>query len=70
MKKKILVEGMSCAHCVYRVNEILKDIGAKDVDVNFKMKFVAAEISEDITDYAIKLALEDVGYDIVGIEKA
>lgn len=70
MKKKILVEGMSYAHCVYRVSEILKDIGAKDVEVNFKMKFATAEISEDITDHAIKLALENVGYDVVGIEKA
>ena len=70
MKKKILVEGMRFSHCVYHVSEVLKDIGAKDVDVNFKMKVATAEISEEITDYAIKLAIEDAGYDVVGIEKA
>jgi Cu+-exporting ATPase len=30
----------------------------------------SAEISEDITDEAIKGAIEEVGYDVVGIEKA
>lgn len=31
MKKKILVEGMNCGHCVNHVSEALKEIGAKDV---------------------------------------
>jgi copper chaperone CopZ len=70
MKKKILVEGMSCGHCVNHVSEALKDLGAKDVEVNLNKKLATAEISEDITDEAIKVALEDAGYDVVGIEKA
>lgn len=70
MKKKILVEGMSCSHCVNHVSEALKEIGAKDVEVNLERKLATAEISEDITDDAIKLAIEDAGYDVVGIEKA
>ena len=70
MKRKILVEGMSCSHCVNHVSEALKEIGAKDVEVNLERKFATAEIGEDITDDAIKLAIEDAGYDVVGIEKA
>ena len=70
MKKKILVEGMSCMHCVNHVSEALKEIGAKDVDVNLDKKLATAEISEDITDDAIKTAIEDAGYDVVKIEKA
>ena len=70
MKKKILVEGMSCSHCVNHVTEALKEIGAKDVEVSLEKKLATAEISEDITDDAIKLAIEDAGYDVVGIEKA
>ncbi|WP_298844489.1 heavy-metal-associated domain-containing protein [Clostridium sp.] len=70
MKKKILVEGMSCMHCVNHVSEALKEIWAKDVDVNLDKKLATAEISEDITDDAIKTAIEDAGYDVVKIEKA
>lgn len=70
MKKKILVEGMSCGHCVNHVSEALKEIGAKDVEVNLERKLATAEISEDITDDAIKLAIEDSGYDVVGIARA
>jgi len=70
MKRKILVEGMSCSHCVNHVSEALEAIGAKDVEVNLERKLASAEISEDITDDAIKQAIEDAGYDVVGIEKA
>ncbi len=70
MKKKILVEGMSCSHCVNHVSEALKEIGAKDVEVNLERKLATAEISDNITDDAIKLSIDDVGYDVVGIEKA
>lgn len=70
MKKKILVEGMSCGHCVNHVSEALKELGAKDVEVNLERKLATAEISEGITDDAIKLAIEDAGYDVVGISQA
>ena len=70
MKKKILVEGMSCGHCVNHVSEALKDLGAKDVEVNLENKLATAEISENITDEAIKAALDDAGYEVVAIEKA
>ncbi|MBU3112590.1 heavy-metal-associated domain-containing protein [Clostridium lacusfryxellense] len=70
MKKKILVEGMSCGHCSNHVSEALKEIGAKDVEVSLDKKLATAEISEDITDEAIKVAIEEAGYDVVGIQKA
>ncbi|MGH4121074.1 heavy-metal-associated domain-containing protein [Clostridium sp.] len=70
MKKKILIEGMSCGHCSNHVSEALKDLGAKEVEVNLAKKFATAEISDDITDEAIKEAIEEVGYDVVGIEIA
>jgi copper chaperone len=70
MKKKILLEGMSCKHCVNHVTEALKEIGATEVDVNLEKKLATAEISEDITDEVIKEAIEEVGYDVVSIEIA
>jgi len=70
MKKRIYVEGMSCGHCVNHVSEALKEIGAKDVEVNLERKLATAEISDNITDDAIRSAIEDAGYDVLKIEKA
>ena len=70
MKKKIYIEGMSCGHCVNHVSEALKDLGAKDVEVSLDKKLATAEISDDTTDEEIKEAIEEAGYDVVGIEIA
>ncbi len=69
MKKKILVEGISCVHCVNNVTEALMQIGAKDVVVNIDRKHATAEISDNITNEVIKSAIEEVGYDVVQIEE-
>jgi copper chaperone len=69
MKKKILIEGMSCGHCVNHVKEALTELGGKAVDVNLDRKLATAEFGDDVTDEKIKLAIEDAGYDVVGIEK-
>ncbi len=70
MKKKILIEGMDCVHCVNHVVMALKGLGAEDMDVNLESNFVIAEINKDITDEDIKLCIKDVGYYVVGIEEA
>jgi len=75
MTKKILVESMTCSHSVNHVVDALKEIGLKDVEVK---KLVTAEVSENInaevspniTDEIIKAAIEEAGYDVIGIEKA
>ena len=61
---------MSCSHCVNHVTEALKEIGATEVDVNLEKKLAIAEVADDVTDETIKAAIEDAGYDVVGIEKA
>lgn len=70
MKKQILIEGISCMHCVNHVTEALMQIGAKDVVVNLEKKLATADISDSITDKVIKAAIEEAGYDVVQIDKA
>ena len=70
MKKIIFIEGMSCGHCVAHVNEALVDLGAKDVEVSLEKKVATAEMSENITDDAIKLIIEDAGYEVIEIKLA
>ena len=69
MKKKILIEGMSCGHCVNHVKEALTELnGVTSVEVNLDSKSAVIEAAEDVKDADIKFAVEDAGYDVVGIE--
>lgn len=69
MKKKILVEGMSCGHCVNHVKEALSELnGVTSVDVDLASKTAILEASIDVNDEDIKFAIDDAGYDAVKIE--
>lgn len=71
MKKKILIEGMSCGHCVKHATEALKEVsGVTNVEVNLAGKFAIVEGNENVTDEVIKAAIDEVGYEVVGIEEA
>ena len=68
MKRKISIEGMSCAHCVNHVKEALKEIGAENIEVILDKKMATVDVKDAIDDKKIKLAIEDAGYDVVKIE--
>lgn len=71
MKKKILVEGMSCGHCVNHVKNALEDLkGVTHVSVDLDSKTALIEASSEISDGDIKFAIEDAGYEVAGIEEA
>ncbi|WP_058953454.1 heavy-metal-associated domain-containing protein [Clostridium tyrobutyricum] len=69
MKKKILIEGMSCGHCVNHVKEALSELnGVTNVEVNLASKTAIIEATVDIEDKDIKFAIDDAGYEVVVIE--
>lgn len=69
MKKKILIEGMTCGHCSARVEKTLKEQEAvKEVTVDLAGKNAVVELSKDLSDEVIKEIIKDIGYDVVGIE--
>ncbi|MGE5606489.1 MAG: heavy-metal-associated domain-containing protein [Bacteroidota bacterium] len=68
MKKQINIEGMSCGHCVKHVEEALKEVaGVGAVQVDLQGKKAVVEISDTVTDEQLKAAVEEVGYDVTGI---
>ena len=69
MRKKILLEGMSCGHCVAHVAEALEDIGASDIVVSLEEKSATCAIEDSVADDEIKAAIEDAGYDVVKFEE-
>jgi copper ion binding protein len=65
--KKVLIEGMSCGHCVRHVKEALEELkGVSKVEVDLASK--TATFEGDAADADIKAAIEDAGYDVVKIE--
>jgi copper ion binding protein len=71
MAKKILIEGMSCGHCVRHVTEALSELnGVSNVNVNLEAKTAVIEAGAEVSNDAIKAAIEDAGYDVVEITEA
>lgn len=67
MKKKILIEGMSCKNCVAHVKNALEELaGVSEVEVNLEGKYAVVETTE--SDDVLKDTIEEEGYDVVEIE--
>ncbi|MEL7647619.1 MAG: heavy-metal-associated domain-containing protein [Sedimentibacter sp.] len=70
MRKNILIEGMSCQHCVNHVKEALGEIcGVKTVDVDLGNKNAFVELAHPVDDAKFKEAVDEAGYEVVGIEE-
>lgn len=68
MKKKILIEGMSCGHCVAHVKDALEGIdGVSSVEVSLEGKY--ATVETDVNDEILKEAIEEEGYDVLKIQE-
>lgn len=69
MKKKIMIEGMTCGHCTGRVEKALKEQDAvKSVTVDLEGKNAIIELSSELSDEAITELIDNAGYDVTGIE--
>lgn len=67
MKKKILIEGMSCGHCVSHIEEALGRInGVSNIKVNLEEKY--AIVYTDVKSELLKEVIEEEGYDVIKIE--
>ena len=70
MKKKLLIEGMSCGHCVNHVKTALtEDIqGVEVLEVSLDEKNALVDVNENVTDADLKLVIEDLDFELKGIE--
>ncbi|EQB86153.1 copper ion binding protein [Clostridium punense] len=70
MKKRILIEGMSCNHCVNHVKEALSELnGVSNVEVNLAAKYAVIETKDDIKDEDIRFVIDDAGYEVTEIQE-
>lgn len=64
---KIKIDGMSCGHCVSHVKEALEALeGVVKVDV--KLEENAAYVEGTVSEDKVREAIDEAGYDVVGIE--
>lgn len=69
MNKTLKIEGMSCGHCTAAVEKALRAVsGVTDVSVDLASKTAKVTASGAPSDAALTAAVEDAGYDVVGIE--
>lgn len=68
MQKTISIEGMMCMHCVKHVNEALSKVdGVSLVEVSLENKNAIVTLTKDVSDSALKAAVETEGYDVTEI---
>ena len=71
MKKIIYVEGMGCQNCVKHVKEALETLdGITSADVSLEKNTAVINFTKEISDEAIKSAIDEAGYDVTKIEAA
>ena len=65
-KAEIKISGMSCGHCVARVEKSLKDIdGVKNVEVDLKTGKASVKYdSKKVELSKLKDAVKEAGYDV------
>ncbi|MBQ7700760.1 MAG: heavy metal translocating P-type ATPase [Clostridia bacterium] len=69
MKKTMFIEGMMCPHCEARVKKTLEMIdGVDTADVSHEKGTAAVTLSKEISDEKLKVAVEEQGYTVKGIE--
>lgn len=69
MKKEILITGMTCGHCVKRVEIALLELdGIHSAVVSLDEKRATIEADDKIEDQLIKDAIVDVGYIVESIQ--
>lgn len=68
MKKEIIIEGMSCAHCSGRVEKALNAIDGVEAKVDLGKKTAYVDLKKDISDDELAKAVTDAGYDVVSIK--
>ena len=70
MEKKLLIEGMSCNHCVNHVKTALtEDIKRIDVkEVNLDGKYALVDMADGVNEDELKALIADLGFELKAIQ--
>jgi copper chaperone CopZ len=65
--KIIKIEGMSCSHCSKAVEKVLSALVGVSAKVDLEAGIATVVMSEDVSNEALKNAIEDEDYKVVSI---
>lgn len=70
MRKKLLVDGMSCMNCVRHLKDALEEDvnGVKVIDISLDNKYAIIDTDENVNDDMLKDVIVELGYELKGIE--
>ena len=70
MEKKLLIEGMSCNHCVNHVKTALtEDIKGIDVkEVNLDGKYALVDMADGVNEDELKALIAYLGFELKAIQ--
>lgn len=70
MNKKLLIEGMSCGHCVNHLKTALtEDIQGVDVlEVNLEDKYAIVKMDDSVNHEELKNVIEELGFELKDIQ--
>ena len=67
MKKKIMIEGMSCGHCKAHVEEALAPLAKGSVEVSLEEKYAILDTEADKE--TLISVIDGAGYDVTSIDE-
>ena len=67
MERTLTIEGMMCAHCSGRVESALNALAGVTARVDLEKKTATVTAGAEVSDDALRKAVEDVGYKVTGI---
>lgn len=70
MLKKLLIEGMSCGHCVNHLKTALtEDIkGVEVIEVNLDEAYAIVKMEDTVSENELNSVIEELGFELKGIE--
>jgi len=70
MQKKLLIDGMSCGHCVNHLKTALtEDIkGVQVIEVNLDGKYAVVEMEDMVIKEELNSVIEELGFELKGIK--
>ena len=70
MKKILTIQGMSCMNCVRQIHNALMELqGVTSVNIDIKTDTAFLDIKGNVEDDKIKNVLDNVGYELIDIQK-
>ncbi|HBP26024.1 MAG TPA: heavy metal transport/detoxification protein [Acholeplasmatales bacterium] len=68
MIKTVKIEGMSCQHCVKRIDKALNALKGVQATVSLENKSAELNLKKEIDEKLIRSAIEDLGYKVLEIK--